>query len=114
VSPEHQHDGASSTNAGQSGAPAASSIAHANAHDHRLHNRVLRVRISDVETGRLKVGLTLPVGLVGVATRLGARLVPAGLDTPELLDTIARGELAEPVVILDQDNGERVEIALEG
>lgn len=87
---------------------------HANAHNHRLHNRVLRVRITDVETGRLKVGLTLPVGLVGVATRLGARLVPEGPDTPELLESIERGELDKPVVILDQENGERVEIELEG
>jgi hypothetical protein len=109
-----QQDGPRSHDPRSGALPSTAAITHAHAHDHRLHNRVLRVRITDVETGRQKVGLTLPVGLVGVATRLGARLVPAGLDTPELLDTIERGELAEPVVILDEDNGERVEIALEG
>jgi hypothetical protein len=97
-----------------SAAPRPVIVTHANAHNYRLHNRVLRVRISDVETGRLKVGLTLPVGLVGVATRLGARLVPDGPDTSELLASIERGELDKPVVILDQENGERVEIELEG
>ncbi len=89
-------------------------VPHAAAHDHRLHNRVLRVRITDVDSGRVKVALTLPVGLVGVAVRLGARLVPAGPDTPKLLGTIERGELVGPMEILDEDNGERVEIALEG
>jgi hypothetical protein len=75
---------------------------------------VLRVRITDVDSGRVKVALTLPVGLVGVAVRLGAQLVPAGPGTSTLLGTIERGELKEPVEILDEDNGERVEIALEG
>ena len=89
-------------------------VPHAAAHDHRLHNRVLRVRITDVDTGRVKVALMLPVGLVGVAVRLGARLVPAGPDASTLLGTIERGELTEPVEILDEENGERVEIALEG
>jgi hypothetical protein len=99
---------------GAGAAPRSAMGAHAQAHSNRLHNRVLRVRITDVETGRLKVGLTLPVGLVGVATRLGARLVPEGPDTPELLDSIERGELEQPVVLLDENNGERVEIELEG
>ena len=99
------------TTAGEAGGPI---VPHAAAHDHRLHNRVLRVRITDVDSGRLKVALTLPVGLVGVAVRLGARLVPAGPDTPKLLGTIERGELVGPMEILDEDNGERVEIALEG
>lgn len=103
-----------SAGGGASAAPRPAVITHANAHNHRLHNRVLRVRITDLETGRLKVGLTLPVGLVGVATRLGARLVPEGPDTPELLESIEWGELDKPVVILDQENGERVEIELEG
>ncbi len=89
-------------------------VPHALAHDHRLHNRVLRVRITDVDTGRVKVALMLPVGLVGVAVRLGARLVPASPDASTLLGTIERGELKEPVEILDEENGERVEIALEG
>jgi len=97
-----------------SSAPGLTRVGHAQAHEALLHHQVLRVRIIDVDSGRLKVGLTLPVGLVGVATRMGARLVPAGLDTPDLLDAIERGELAEPVVIHDQHNGERIEIELEG
>lgn len=99
---------------GASATPRPPIVTHANAHNHRLHNRVLRVRITDIDTGRVKVGLTLPIGLVGVATRLGARLIPEGPDTPDLLESIERGELTEPVVILDQENGERVEIELEG
>ncbi len=81
---------------------------------HQARHRVLRVRIVDVDTGRLKVGLTLPAGLVGVATRLGARLVPPVPHAASLLEAVERGELSEPMVIDDAGNGERVEISLEG
>lgn len=79
----------------------------------RSRHRVLRVRIVDVDTERLKVGLTLPAGLVGVATRLGARLVPPVPHAASILDVVERGELREPMVILDEQNGERVEISIE-
>jgi hypothetical protein len=83
-------------------------------HEHQTRHRVLRVRIVDVETGRLKVGLTLSAGLVGVATRLGARLVPPVPHAASMLAAIERGELSEPMVIDDARNGERVEISLQG
>ena len=84
-------------------------------HEHQqARHRMLRVRIVDVDTGRLKVGLTLPAGLVGVATRLGARLVPPVPHAASMLEAVERGELSEPMVIDDAGNGERVEISLEG
>ena len=75
--------------------------------------RVLRVRITDVVTGRLKVGLSLPAGLVAVALRQGARLIPPGHDDLDLVAAIDQGDLQAPVVIEDEQNGERVEISLE-
>ena len=98
--------------AGQIRAP--SSTSHAAAHNHELRHRVLRIRITDIETGRLKVGLTLPASLVSVAVRMGARLVPPGHDATELLAAIERAELPEPFVVDDEQNGERVEISMEG
>ena len=87
---------------------------HALAHNHQFRHRVLRIRITDVATGRLKVGLTMPAGLLGVAVRLGARFLPAGHPANELISTVERGELRDPLVVDDVENGERVEISLEG
>ena len=105
---------ASAEQAGVTQPRAASTTSHAAAHNHELRHRVLRVRITDIETGRLKVGLTVPAGLVSVAVRLGARLVPPGHDDAELVDAIERAELPSPLIIDDEQNGERVEISMEG
>jgi translation initiation factor 2 gamma subunit (eIF-2gamma) len=95
-------------------APAADRAVQAGLSEHHSQrHRTLRVRITDLETGRLKVALTLPAGLVAVATRLGARLVPPGPQAGALLDSIERGELADPVVFEDATNGEAVEISLD-
>ncbi|MDQ5854328.1 MAG: hypothetical protein M3380_20110 [Chloroflexota bacterium] len=93
---------------------ARSSTSHAASHNHELRHRVLRIRITDIETGRLKVGLTLHASLVSVAVRMGARLVPPGHDPTDLLAAIERAELPEPFVVDDEQNGERVEISMEG
>jgi hypothetical protein len=77
-------------------------------------NRVLRVRITDVETEQLKVGLSMPIGLVPVATRLGARFLPPGPEAAEVMQAIEQGTLAGPVVVVDSQNGERIEVSLDG
>ena len=86
---------------------------HALAHNQPVRQRVLRVRITDVATGRLKVGLTLPAGLVSVALRQGARLLPEAQSAFDLVGAIERNGLASPYVVDDVQNGERVEISLE-
>ena len=93
---------------------AAPEASHAQAHDHRLRHSVVRIRITDVDSGRLKVGLTIPAGLVGVAARLGARLVPTDDGTAKLVAALERGELRFPIVVDDADNGERIEIGVQG
>lgn len=82
-------------------------------HTQQPRQRVLRVRITDVDTGRLKVGLTLPAGLVSVALRQGARLLPQAQSAFDLVGAIERNGLASPYVVDDVQNGERVEISLE-
>lgn len=83
-------------------------------HDRQSRQRVLRIRITDVVTGQLKVGLSLPAGLVSVAMRMGARFAPAGHTNAEVLEAFEHGELAVPLVLEDVENGELVEISVEG
>ena len=47
-------------------------------HERQPRSRVLRIRVTDRETGRLRVSLALPIGLVRVALRQGASLLPPG------------------------------------
>jgi hypothetical protein len=75
--------------------------------------RVLRIRITDVESGRLKVGLSIPANLVSVALRQGARLLPQGHGDLDLVAAIANNDSQFPWLIEDEQNGERVEIGLE-
>jgi hypothetical protein len=83
-------------------------------HDRQSRQRVLRIRITDIVTGQLKVGLSLPAGLVSVAMRMGARFVPTGHTNAEVLEAFEHGELAVPLVLEDVENGELVEISVEG
>ena len=78
----------------------------------QFRQRVLQIRITDVETGRLKVGLTLPAGLVPVALRQGARLLPAAHSHLDLVAAIENNALQSPMVVEDEQNAERIEISL--
>ena len=98
---------------GARGTALASPSASPPARERGLRHRVLHIRITDMDTGRLKVGLSLPVSLVSVAMRLGARLVPPGHDAAKLVAVAERGDHAGPVIVDDEGNRERVEISLE-
>jgi hypothetical protein len=72
----------------------------------------LQLRIIDINTGQLKVALTLPIGLIGTAQRLGAMLLPP--DTS--IDTIVLQAESEGVaqhVWTDDQHAERLELTVE-
>ena len=72
----------------------------------------LQLRIIDINTGQLKVALTLPIGLIGTAQRLGAMLLPP--DTS--IDTIvgqAESDGVAQVVWIDDEHAERLELTVE-
>ncbi len=85
----------------------------AETHPRAQRQRVLRIRITEVETGQHKVGMVFPVNLVSVAVRQGARFVPSNLMNFDLVGAIERGELSSPLILHDEQNGERVEISVE-
>ena len=77
--------------------------------------RWLRVRITDVESGRTKVSVNIPMSLVSVGIKMGARFVPtsANFNYQGVLDAIKSGATGKIVDIEDQDEGERIEIWIE-
>ncbi len=75
----------------------------------------LRIRVSDLDTGRTTVNVNLPVGLVDVGLRMGARFVPdmEGIELEELSEALRQGLTGKIIDIVDEDEGQRVEIYFE-
>ena len=74
--------------------------------------RSLRLRIINVTNEQVKVSLTLPVGLVSVAQRLGARLLPPDA-TVEAVVAQAEQQGVAQLAWVDEEHGERLELTLE-
>jgi hypothetical protein len=75
----------------------------------------LKVRVTDNYSGKTRVNVTLPLGLVNVAMRLGGRFVPDG--EREVMDEISNalrdGLTGRIVDVYDEEDGERVEVYIE-
>ncbi|MGC8873024.1 MAG: SHOCT-like domain-containing protein [Chloroflexia bacterium] len=74
--------------------------------------RWLHVRVTDRTTGREKVHVNVPLGLVDVAIRMGARFAPrtSSVDPQEILEAIRSGVAGKIVEVEDLESGEHVEI----
>jgi hypothetical protein len=77
--------------------------------------RWLRVRVTDSNSGRSRVNVRLPISMVNIGLKMGARFSPEleGLDGQELMQMIESGEIGQIVDVQDDDDGEHVEVFLE-
>jgi hypothetical protein len=77
--------------------------------------RWLRVRVTDMATGKNKVNVNIPMGLVNVGLKMGARFVPetADIDFDDLVTQIRSGAHGKVIDIESEEDGERVEIFIE-
>jgi hypothetical protein len=77
--------------------------------------RWFRVRVTDVGTGRNKVNVNIPMGLVNVGIKMGARFAPEieGIERQEILEAIRSGQQGKILDVVDEEDGERVEIFVE-
>jgi hypothetical protein len=78
--------------------------------------RWFRVRVTDLKTGRRKVNVNIPLGLVDVGLKMGAKFAPAGLqgmDMKEVMAAIKAGKQGKVVDVEDEEDGEHVEIFVE-
>jgi hypothetical protein len=74
--------------------------------------RWLRIRVTDVKTGQTKVNVNIPMSLVNVGIKMGARFAPTGanFNYDEVMSAIRNGATGKIVDLEDQTEGERVEI----
>jgi hypothetical protein len=77
--------------------------------------RWFRVKVTDLNTGKTKVNMNIPIGLVGVGMRMGAKFAP-DLDSSamdEMLKAAHEGSPGKIIDVEDTEGGEHVEIYVE-
>jgi len=86
----------------------------ARTHD-AFRGRWLRVRVLNMATGKTKVNVNLPMGLVNMGLRFGAQFTPglADFDMDELVAAIEEGAQGKILEVENAEDGERVEIFIE-
>src|SRR5258708_13697932 len=59
--------------------------------------RWLRIRVTDLKSGQTKVNVNIPMSLVSVGIKMGARFTPAGtnLNYAEVIDAIKSGSMGK-------------------
>lgn len=74
--------------------------------------RWFRVRVTDMASGKTKVTVNLPIGLVNWGMKIGARYAPevSEFDFNEFSQILQSGAEGKIVDVLDEEDGEHVEI----
>jgi DUF4097 and DUF4098 domain-containing protein YvlB len=77
--------------------------------------RWLHVRVTDRTTGKTKTNVNVPVGLVHVCLKMGARFAPelAGMDVESFQGALKNGYQGKIVDVDDETGNERVEVFVE-
>ncbi len=73
----------------------------------------LRVRVTDMATGKTKVNVNLPLGLLDAGLNIATQFVP-DLDLNQIAEAIRKGSPSGKIVdVIDEEDGEHVEIYIE-
>jgi hypothetical protein len=80
-----------------------------------LKGHWLHVRVTQLDTGRTRVNVNVPLSWVDIGMRIGARYQPdiAGIDWAEVVELIKSGANGRIVEVEDLDDNERVEVFVE-
>jgi len=74
-----------------------------------------RVRISDLDSGRDRVNIRLPVTMLSTGMKMGARFSPKidGVDPEKLVAMVQSGQVGKIVDVTDHKDREHIEISIE-
>ena len=78
-------------------------------------SRFFRVKVTDLITGRSKATVTIPMGLLDWGFKIGAHFAPeiGDVDMDELSELLQHGAEGKIVDVIDEEDGEHVEIYIE-
>lgn len=77
--------------------------------------RTLRIRVTDMATGRSKASVQIPLALVDAGMKIGAHFAPEveGVDMSNVMDAMRSGVTGKIIDVMDDEDGEHVEIYIE-
>lgn len=77
--------------------------------------RMLRIRVTDVASGRSKASVQIPLALVDAGLKIGAHFAPEveGVDMSNVMDALRSGVIGKIIDVMDEEDGEHVEIFVE-
>ncbi len=77
--------------------------------------RTLRVRVTDVRSGRSKASVQIPLSLVDAGLKIGAHFAPEieGVEFDQVIEAFNAGLTGKIIDVIDDEDGEHVEIFIE-
>ncbi len=80
-----------------------------------MMGRWLRIRVTDVATGRSKAAVQIPLGLIDAGMKIGAHFAPEveGVDLSHVMEAVRSGMTGKIIDVTDDEDGEHVEIFVE-
>jgi hypothetical protein len=76
----------------------------------RLNKGMLRVRVTDMVTGKTKVNVNLPLGLVDAGMNIATQFAPE-VNFSQIADAVRSGQLEGKIVdVMDEEDGEHIEV----
>ena len=77
--------------------------------------RWLRIRVTDIASGRSKASVQIPLGLIDAGMKIGAHFAPEveGVDMSHVMDAIRSGMTGKIIDVTDDEDGEHVEMFVE-
>ena len=77
--------------------------------------RWLRIRVTDIASGKSKASVQIPIGLIDAGMKIGAHFAPGveGVDMSNVMDAIRSGATGKITDVTDDGDGEHVEIFVE-
>jgi hypothetical protein len=73
---------------------------------------LLRIRVTDIASGRSKATVSLPLALIDAGMKIGAHFVPEveGVDMSAVMNALRAGVTGKIIDVVDDKDGEHVEI----
>ncbi len=77
--------------------------------------RWLRVRVTDLYSGRSKASVQIPLSLMDAGMKIGAHFAPEidGVNMDQLMEALRSGVTGKIIDVTDDEDGEHVEIFVE-
>ncbi len=81
----------------------------------RTGGRWFHVRVTDLDTGKVRTNVRIPLSIVSMGIKMGARFAPQveGLEIEHLSEFINDGVTGQIVDVTDDEDGEHVEVYIE-